>query len=190
MTATTPYFAEILKRGWTHLLWRGLFAIVFGVFTLMRPGISLTALVTVFGFYAFIDGAVACWLAFKAHGVGASWGMGLLAGILGIGIGIAAFAMPGTVALSLLLVIAVWAIIRGVAEIITAIRLRKDIDGEWLLILAGVASVVFGVLLIARPGAGILTLLWLIGGYAIFFGILLVLLAFKVRSFGEQVKAA
>jgi uncharacterized membrane protein HdeD (DUF308 family) len=103
--------------------------------------------------------------------------------LLGIGVGVLTFLAPALTALALLFYIAIWAIATGVLEIVAAIRLRKEIENEWMLIVAGLASVVFGVLLMAQPAAGALALLWLIASYAIFFGVLLVILAFKVRGF-------
>jgi uncharacterized membrane protein HdeD (DUF308 family) len=104
---------------------------------------------------------------------------------MGIGVGIMTFPVPGITALALLFYIAIWAIGTGVLEIVTAIRLRREIKGEWLLILGGLASVVFGTLLVVQPGVGALTLLWLIAPYAVIFGVLLVILAFKARTFGN-----
>jgi uncharacterized membrane protein HdeD (DUF308 family) len=106
--------------------------------------------------------------------------------LLGIGVGILTFLVPGITALALLFYIAIWAIATGVLEIVAAIRLRKEIEGEWLLILSGLASVVFGVILMAQPGVGALAVLWLIATYAIVFGVLLVILAFKARSFVSE----
>jgi uncharacterized membrane protein HdeD (DUF308 family) len=113
----------------------------------------------------------------------------LLRGLLGIGVGILAFVEPGVVALAVLFYIAIWAIATGMLEIATAIRLRREIEGEWLLILSGLISVVFGVVLIARPGSGALALLWLIASFAVAFGVVLVILAFKARGFARRVAA-
>jgi uncharacterized membrane protein HdeD (DUF308 family) len=128
------------------------------------------------------DGIFAVWTAIAGAKDSEQWWLLLLVGLLGIGIGILTFVAPGVTALALLFYIAIWAIATGVLEIAAAIRLRKEIDNEWLLLLAGLASVVFGVMLAARPGAGALAVLWLIGSYAIVFGVLLLILAFRVRK--------
>jgi uncharacterized membrane protein HdeD (DUF308 family) len=178
--------ASILSRGWWLLLLRGIVAIAFGVLTWSQPGISLAVLVLVFGAYSMADGILGIWTAVAGGEHHEHWWVLLLGGLLGVGI--LTFFAPGVTALALLFYIAMWAIGTGVLEIVAAIRLRKEIDGEWMLILAGLASVVFGVLLMAQPGAGALALLWLIGSYAIVFGVLLVLLAFKARSFASLAK--
>lgn len=175
--------ASVLSRHWWLLLVRGLVAIAFGVLTWVQPAISLGALVILFGAYSMADGILATWTAIaggKDHDY--HWVL-LLEGLLGIGIGVLTFLAPGITALALLFYIAIWAIATGVLEIAAAIRLRKEIKDEWLLILAGIASVVFGALLAMQPGAGALAVLWLIGSYAVLFGVLLVILAFKTRRF-------
>jgi uncharacterized membrane protein HdeD (DUF308 family) len=178
--------ATILSRSWWVLLLRGLVAIAFGALAWLQPGISLAALVLLFGVYSMADGILGVWTAVAGRREHEHWWVLLLGGLLGIGVGILTFLAPGVTALALLLYIAVWAIATGVLQIVAAIRLRKEIQGEWLLILGGLASVVFGVLVMAQPGVGAISLLWLIGTYAIVFGILLVLLAFKVRTLGGQ----
>ncbi|HTO06817.1 MAG TPA: DUF308 domain-containing protein [Myxococcota bacterium] len=183
MTPLDERLASILARGWWLLLLRGLAAIVFGLLTLSQPGISLAVLVLLFGFYSLADGLLCVWTAVAGRAHHESWWMLLLEGLLGVGIGVLTFLEPGITALIVLFYIAIWAIGTGVLEIAAAIRLRKEIRGEWLLILAGVASVAFGVLLIVQPGAGALALLWLIGTYALVFGVLVVVLAFRARSF-------
>ncbi len=178
--------ATILSRGWWRLLLRGMAAIVFGVLTWLRPGISLAALVLLFGAYALADGILSVWTAIAGRRDQEYWWVLLLGGLLGIGVGLLTFYVPGLTALGLLFYIAIWAIGRGVLEIVAAIRLRKEIKGEWLLILGGLASVLFGALLMARPGAGALALLWLIAAYAVLYGIVLEVLAFKARAFGRH----
>ena len=179
--------AAILSRGWWVLLLRGLVAVAFGVMTWLQPGLSLGALVLLFGAYSFADGALGVWSAIAGRKEREHWWLLLLEGLVGIGVGLLTILAPGVTALALLFYIAIWAIATGVLEIAAAIRLRKEIEGEWLLVLGGLASVGFGALLMARPGAGALAVLWLIAAYAIAFGIILVILAFKARGFGRQV---
>lgn len=187
MNGLEKRLASILNRSWWTLLLRGLAAIAFGVLIWVQPGISLSALVLLFGAYAMADGILAIWTAIAGgKDTDYRWVL-LLEGLLGIGVGVLTFVAPAITALALLFYIAIWAIATGVLEIAAAIRLREEIKSEWLLILAGLASVVFGVLLAAQPGAGALTVLWLIASYAVVFGVLLVILAFKVRSFVGKV---
>ena len=181
---------SILSRNWWLMLLRGLAAIGFGILIFAKPQISLQMLVYLFGVYVLVEGILGVSLALHARNELASWGVLLLWGLLGVAVGILAFVKPDITALALLFYIALWAIATGVLEIAAAIRLREVIKNEWLLILAGLASVAFGVLLIARPDAGALAVLALIGAYAIVFGVLLVLFAFKIRSFVSKVTGA
>ena len=174
--------AAILRRTWWMLLLRGLAAIAFGVLTWVVPGASLAALVLLFGAYVMADGVLGVWSAVAGRKEHEHWWVMLIAGLLGIAVGLLTFLAPGVTALVLLFYIAIWAIASGVLQIVIAIRLRKEIRGEWMLILGGFASVVFGVLLVAQPGAGALAVLWLIAAYAVFFGVLLVMLSLKVRK--------
>ncbi len=182
--------ANMLARRWWLVLLRGLAAIAFGVLTWLRPDVSLATLILFFGTYTIDDGVLAMWSAIDAQSGNDQWWM-LLGGLVSITVGmLALFVAPGLTALGLLLYIAAWAVARGVLEIVVALRLRDEIHGEWRFILAAVASVVFGALLLARPGAGVLAVLWLIGTYAVGFGILLVLFAFKARGFSRQLRQA
>ena len=182
--------ATMMARNWWVVLLRGLVAIFFGVLTWAKPGISLAALVLVFGGFALADGVLALWAAVTGRRHHEDWWVLLLEGLVGIGIGLLTFFAPGLTALAILFYIAVWAIARGVLVILTAIRLRHVIRGELWLMLAGLASVVLGILLMARPGEGALALLWLIAGYAVVFGVLLVMLAFRLRGWGQQAGGA
>jgi uncharacterized membrane protein HdeD (DUF308 family) len=183
MNRLEQHLTSILSRNWWLLLLRGLAAITFGVLVWVQPGISLAALVLLFGAYSMADGIFATWTAIAGRTDHGYWWVLLLEGLLGIGVGALTFVAPGITALALLFYIAIWAIATGVLEIVAAIRLRKEIKNEWLLILAGLASVLFGFVLAAQPGAGALALLWLIACYAVVFGVLLVILAFKTRRF-------
>ena len=190
MNVLAQRLASVLSRTWWLLLLRGLAAIAFGVLTWFQPAISLAALVLLFGAYSLVDGILGVWTAIAGRKDHEHWWVLLLAGLLGIGVGILTFLAPGITALALLFYIAIWAVATGVLQIVVAIRLRKEISGEWMMILAGLASVVFGVLLVVQPGAGALAVIWLIASYAIFFGALLVALAFRVRRFGKMVTPA
>jgi uncharacterized membrane protein HdeD (DUF308 family) len=181
--------ATILSKNWWVLLLRGIAAIAFGVMAWLQPGISLAALVMLFGAYTLVDGVLGVWAAIVGRKEHEQWWVLLLWGLLSIGVGIMTFQAPEITALVLLLYIAAWAIATGVLQIVAAIRLRKEIEGEWLLVLSGLASVAFGVFIMARPAAGAISMLWLIGSYAIVFGVLLVLLGFRVRAFGAKLAA-
>ena len=182
--------ASILSRSWWLMLLRGLVAIGFGILVFAKPQISLLVLVYLFGVYVLVEGILGVSVAIQARNELNSWGVLLLWGLLGVAVGILAFVKPDITALALLFYIALWAIATGVLEIAAAIRLREVIKDEWLLILAGLVSVAFGVILIARPEPGALAVLALIGGYAIVFGVLVVFFAFKIRSFVNKVTRA
>jgi len=174
----------ILTRNWWALALRGLAAILFGIAALVVPHITLAVLIALFGAYALVDGVFALIAAGRAAERQTRWWPLALEGVVGIVVGILTFAWPGVTALILLYFIAYWAIITGVFELIAAIRLRQEISGEWLLGLGGVLSVIFGLLLIIFPGAGALTIVWLIGLYSLIFGVALVALGLRLRSGG------
>lgn len=182
MNFTNNGLAAILARNWWVLLLRGLVAIAFGVLAWIQPGITIAALVLLFGAYTLVDGVLGAWTAIAGRKEHEHWWVLLLWGVVGIAVGVMTFVAPGVTAFALLFYIAIWAVATGVLQIVAAVRLRKEIAGEWLLALGGLASVVFGVLLMAQPGAGALALVWLIAAYAVVFGIVLVLLAFKLRG--------
>lgn len=177
---------SILSRNWWLMLLRGVVAIGFGILIFLKPLISLEVLVYLFGIYVLVEGILGVSVAIQAREERSSWGVLLIWGLLGIAVGILAFVRPEVTALALLFYIALWAIATGVLEIVAAVRLREVIKDEWLLVLAGLVSVAFGVALIARPEAGALAVLWLIGAYAILFGILIVIFAFKIRGFVKK----
>jgi uncharacterized membrane protein HdeD (DUF308 family) len=173
----------LLSRNWWALALRGLAAILFGILAFAWPGITLFVLIVFFGAYMLVDGIFAIVAAVRAAGEEARWWLMLLEGVLGVVVGLVAFFWPGLTALALLYLIAAWAIVTGIMEIAAAIRLRREMVGEWALVLGGALSVLFGVLLVVIPArAGLLSLTWLIGAYAVVFGILLVVLAFRVRN--------
>jgi uncharacterized membrane protein HdeD (DUF308 family) len=168
---------------WWALALRGAIAILFGLAALLRPDIALGALILLFGAYALVDGVFAIVGVFGGTRGGTPRWLLLVEGIAGILAGIIAFVLPGLTAILFLYLIAAWAVITGIFEIATAIRLRQQITGEWALIVGGVLSVLFGVILaVIGPVAGLLSLIWLIGIYALVFGILMLITAFQVRG--------
>src|SRR5262245_12183861 len=178
-----------LASKWWILLVNGLCAILFGILAFAWPGTTLFVLICIYGVYSIIDGISAIAMSGTRHENGKPWGRMLFVGIAGIAAGIIAFAWPGITAMVLLFVIAIWAIVRGVLEIVAAIEMRKVIQNEWLLALAGVASVLFGLFLMLRPGAGALAVIWVIGTFALLRGLLLVALSFRVRALGQLAPA-
>ena len=172
---------DSLTRNWWAVALRGLAGILFGIITFVSPGISLAALVLLFGAYAFADGVLSIVSAVRRRGAD-RWWLLLLQGIVGIGAGVVTLLWPGITAIALLFVIAAWALVGGAFQVAAAIRLRKVITGEWLLALGGVLSIAFGVLLVLFPGPGALALVIWIGAYAFVFGILLLVLGFKLRG--------
>jgi len=178
--------AETLRHNWWFLALRGLAAVIFGVVAFAWPGITLLSLIWLFGAFALVNGILSLVLATKAPKGYPRFGSLILGGLLGILAGLLTFVMPGITALGLLILIAAWALVTGILEIVAAIKLRKTITGEWMLILAGLASVAFGILLILQPAAGALVMVLWIGAYALVLGILLFVLAFKMRSLGKE----
>jgi len=168
---------DALTNHWWVLLLRGILAILFGIVAFSMPGMTLLWLALIVGTYALIDGFVAVWVGGTTH----TWGL-MLVGVVGIIFGAYAFLYPGRIALMLLFAIAFWAILRGISEIVGAIQLRKEITGEWVLILAGVLSVLFGVVLFTRPGVGVLAMIAVIGVYALIYGMFMIILSFRVRG--------
>jgi uncharacterized membrane protein HdeD (DUF308 family) len=174
---------ERLAKNWWVFLLRGVLAILFGIGAILLPGITLAVLITLYGAYALADGVIAAVAAFTRSraGEGFPWSL-LLIGLAGIAIGILTFMYPGLTALVLLYFIAAWYVLRGMSEIVVAFRLRKEIQGEGWLMAAGALSVLFGLFLFIRPGAGALAVVWMIGAFAILFGVILVALGFKLKG--------
>src|SRR5262245_32518800 len=175
--------AKALSKFWWMTLLRGLLWILFGIVVISRPGISLVTLTLVFGGFAFADGIANIVTAFGERKTNDDWWALLLAGLAGVGVGVLTFMAPGITALSLLYFIALWSIASGLMHVVTAIRLRKQIEGEFWLILSGLLAIAFGMLIVARPGAGALSVLFLIGCYAIAGGVIIVAFAIRARGF-------
>lgn len=178
------FVKSALHRSWWLLLLRGVAAVAFGVLTFVWPQISLLTLIMVYGIYALADGILALIAAIRGGGVVPRWWLAL-GGVVSILTAILVFAWPGLTALVLVYLIGFWSILRGVLEIIGAIRLRNEIANEWTLGVAGALSVIFGLILVIMPGAGAIGLLWLIATWAVLFGLLLIWVAFKVRKLAK-----
>jgi uncharacterized membrane protein HdeD (DUF308 family) len=179
--AAQALLAALADRWWMLLL-RGLAAVAFGVLALVWPGITLLALTILFGAYVILDGVLSLGAAITGRGgVGPRWWLAVV-GVAGVLAGLLAFLWPAMTAVVLLVFIAAWAIVIGIMQIIGAIRLRREIEGEWMLILGGVLSVAFGALLIARPAVGAVALAWMIGLFAIAVGIIYIALALRLRG--------
>ena len=171
----------VLTRNWWALALRGVFAILLGLAALVLPGVTLAVFVALFGAYAIVDGVLAIIAGVRAAERHERWWSPVLKGLAGIVAGVLAFVWPALTTLALLYLIAAWAIVTGVLEIVVAVHLHRA-HGEWLLVLNGILSVLFGLFVIVWPGTGVLTLLWMVGVYAIVFGVVLLVLAFRLRN--------
>ena len=177
-----------LARNWWLILLRGLFAILFGLLAFIWPGITLLTLALLYGIFALIEGALALAAAIMGGAPAPRWWLAV-SGLLGIAVGILTIIMPGMTAFILVLFVAAWAIVSGIMQIVGAIRLRKEIDNEWILVAIGAISFAFGVLIALQPMLGALSLVFVIGAYAIIYGIALVALAFRLRGHSHPAAA-
>jgi uncharacterized membrane protein HdeD (DUF308 family) len=177
--------AEVAQHWWALAI-RGVIAILLGIAAFVWPGLTLAFLVTLFGIFMLLDGVFSVVAAIQArHGLSHWWAL-LLEGIVGIVAGVLTIALPGLAVVVLIFFIAAWALITGILEIIAAIRLRDQIQGEWRLALSGALSVIFGILVAIWPQSGALAIAWLIGAYAILFGVVLLALAFHLKGFADR----
>lgn len=178
----------LLRKHWGWIALRGVLALLFGVMTLAVPGVTLGVLVIIWGAYALIDGALALIAGFRLREAGRPLWSLVIVGLLGIGAGVVTFLWPGLTAITLVLIIGIWAIAMGMFQIVAAVRFRQYIRGEWLHALSGVLSILFGFVMVLQPLAGALALVWVIGWFAILFGVMLIVVAFRLRrtfSFGN-----
>lgn len=178
---------SILQENWWAIALRGVLGILIGIVAFVLPVPTMVALVWLFGAYAILDGLFNLVTVWRKGRTRPWWAMAL-EGVLGLGAGIVSFIWPGITALALVYLIAAWALVTGVLEIVAAIRLRKEIEGEWLLALSGVFSIVLGVLFAIAPDAGAVALVWFWGAYTAAFGALLIWLSFRLRAGHEAIK--
>lgn len=172
----------LISKYWWVMLLRGVFAIVFGIVAIVWPGLTLLGLIWLFGAYAIGDGAVEVWSGIQNRNRHDRWWVEILIGLAGIVAGVLVIAWPGLSTLALMYLIAAWMVVMGVFQIVYAIRVRREISNEVWIILSGILSVVLGLYFLAFPGDGAISLVWLIGIYAVFFGVLLVIFAFRARK--------
>lgn len=173
---------KLLSQYWWVLLVRGVVAVLFGITASAWPGLTLATLVLFFAAYAFVDGVFDVVNAVGGRNEHEHWWWLLVEGVVGILFGVLTFQNPAVTAVVLLLYIAAWAIVTGAMRIVLAVRLRKEIEGEFWLGLSGLFSMLFGFLMMARPDAGALAVLWLIATWSIVIGLSLILVAFRVRG--------
>jgi uncharacterized membrane protein HdeD (DUF308 family) len=174
--------AHTLSYNWWAVALRGLAALIFGLLAFMMPGITLTVLIYWFGAYALWDGIFAIISSIRQREGKKRWWALFLEGLVGVGAGITTFLWPGVTAFVLVYIIAFWALVTGMFEVIAAIHLRKEIEGELFLALSGVLSVIFAIALVFWPGLGAFAILWMIASYSIAFGVLLIFLAVRLRT--------
>lgn len=178
-----------LARNWWALLIRGIAALIFGILAFLWPGATGFALVILFGAYAFVDGVFALISAIRAAESHERWIAFAIEGIIGLVIAAIVFFHPAIAAIALYITIAAWAILTGIFELIAAFQMRALIPNEWMLILGGILSIVFGVLLIVFPMMGVLTLIYLIGFYAVLFGIVMIAFSLRLRPHAHESRA-
>ena len=173
---------NLLSNSWRELAWRGAISLVFGILAAFWPGLTLLWLMTLFVAYALISGSASAIAAIKNRQSNRDWWLLLLLGLMSVAAGVLALIYPDRTAVFLVLLIGATALASGIIDIVMAVRLRKVIRGEALLILNGIISVAFGVFVFFSPGAGALALIWLISIYAIASGVLLLALAYRARQ--------
>lgn len=175
-----------MTQYWWTVALRGVVAILFGLAAFLWSGLTLQILIALIGVFVLLDGLFTIAIAFNTRAVYGRWWGFLLQGIAGVAVGIFAFTWPGVTATAMLYVVAFWAIVIGALEMMAGIEIRREVDGGWLLGISGLLSMLLGVALLVWPGAALLSLIWLIGAYAIFFGVMLIAFGFKLRKMGGK----
>jgi uncharacterized membrane protein HdeD (DUF308 family) len=180
----------LVARDWWVFAIRGIAALVFGVLAFIGPETTLTVLVILFGAYVLVDGVSLLIALARGDAVARrhAWAVGIM-GVLGIVAGVVTFAWPGLTALSLLYLVAFWAIAMGTFQLIAAIVLRRELDNEFWMAIGGIASIVFGALLVVSPGAGLLSLVWLVGLWSVVFGVSSLGLAYRLHGIDKALSS-
>lgn len=175
----------VLAENWWAMALRGVFGILFGLIALFAPGPTILSLVLLFSAYMLVDGVFGIVSAVRAAGRHERWGFLLLEGLADIAAGVVAFLWPGLTVIAFVLLMAAWALVSGGLMLGAAFKLTKE-HGRWLLALGGVVSMIYGVLLVIAPLVGALVLTWWLGAYALAFGVILLVLAFRLRGRKNQ----
>jgi|KBSMisStaDraftv2_1062788.scaffolds.fasta_scaffold64954_4 uncharacterized membrane protein HdeD (DUF308 family) len=183
-SASKETFGLASKWGW--VVFRGVIGVLFGLIAFARPGAMAFSMVLIFGCYAFISGIATVIAAARSGRAGESWGALLVEGLLGIAVGAVALLWPASTALAIVWLIGFWAIASGILEIVSAVKLRKLIEHEWMLGIGGALSIALGLLMFYRPLAGGLAVVWWLGAYALLFGITMIVLGFRLRRFAHR----
>ena len=178
---------RLYGKFWWSFLVRGILAVLFGTAAIVVPGITLGSMAILLAFFLIADGIFSFIASLKGRVPGSGWGYLLVEGIIGIAVGLLTLLRPGVTVLAIVLIIAFWAVLTGILELLAAIRLRNEIKGEWLLGLGGVVSILLGLLFFANPGIGAIAMTWMIGVYALVFGISLIFLGFRLRNHREEI---
>ena len=171
-----------LGRNWGLIAARGVLAIVFGLYALFAPGLALGMLVMLFGAVVLVGGILAIVGAVRRRASHRPAGPIMVEGIVCVAFGLLALLKPGPTAVGSLFVVSAFAIVSGVLHIVAGVQMRHEAPGEWVLILSGILTTVFGVLMVLLPWAGLLSLIWLIGAYSLFFGFLFLFFGFRLRA--------
>lgn len=177
-----PVMLRAILRTWWLIVLQGIAAVIFGILAFILPGRTLGLLVSLFGGYALADGLLALGRALRAGSRGTAWWSFVGQSVVGIVVGLATFTWPGMTALVLLYCIAAWALLTGLLQIVVALAVRRQLEGEWLVILSGVLSLIFGGWLVLSPGDGALTVVWVIASYAIVLGVVLIVAGLQLRG--------
>ena len=174
----------------SFVLTRGIVSVIIGIIAFVWPGVTIGSLLGLFALFALIEGAMNLYLGLGRHlGRNLPWGQ-FLQGVFGIAAGLVTFLWPSVTAQLLIFFIGTWAIINGILQLVAAVRLRKIIRGEWLLALGGVLSILFGIVVIGRPGAALVGLSWSLGAFAFLSGVLLIVLGVRLRGLSARMALA
>ncbi|MDT1060557.1 HdeD family acid-resistance protein [Paracoccus sp. CPCC 101403] len=173
---------RMMAANWWMVLLRGIAAVLFGIIALAWPGLTVYVLLLTFGAYAVFDGILALVTGYQRRKTDERWWAWGLEGLLSIAIGLMALFWTEATALAFIIWMAIWGVIAGVFRIVAAIRLRHEIDGEWALVLSGVLLVMWGLLMAMLPAAGLLSIAWLLGIFAVLIGITLIALSLRLRK--------